>query len=179
MDVDNSPTTPRNRVEFADIGCGFGGLLTALAPMFPETLMLGKPQLGVQINRHLTFTVGLEIRVQVTQYVSDRIDALRLQHQQLAEKEQNGQPSEEVTPPIVTDPPALVLPPTKLAPGGYNNVSVIRANAMKFLPNFFEKGQVRYLILLQFSSPHLYYGFISVDQDILPLPRSTFQSSEA
>ena len=48
MDVDNSPTTPRNRVEFADIGCGFGGLLTALAPMFPETLMLGKSQLGVQ-----------------------------------------------------------------------------------------------------------------------------------
>ena len=30
------------RVEFADIGCGFGGLLVALAPMFPESLMLGK-----------------------------------------------------------------------------------------------------------------------------------------
>lgn len=29
------------RVEFADIGCGFGGLLVALAPMFPDTLMLG------------------------------------------------------------------------------------------------------------------------------------------
>jgi tRNA (guanine-N7-)-methyltransferase len=28
--------------EFADIGCGFGGLLVALAPMFPESLMLGK-----------------------------------------------------------------------------------------------------------------------------------------
>jgi tRNA G46 methylase TrmB len=29
-------------VEIADIGCGFGGLLFALAPMFPDTLMLGK-----------------------------------------------------------------------------------------------------------------------------------------
>jgi len=28
--------------EFADIGCGFGGLLIALAPLFPDTLMLGK-----------------------------------------------------------------------------------------------------------------------------------------
>jgi len=27
-------------------------------------------------------------------------------------------------------------------PGKYNNISVIRMNAMKFLPNFFEKGQV-------------------------------------
>lgn len=27
--------------EFADIGCGFGGLLVALAPLYPDTLMLG------------------------------------------------------------------------------------------------------------------------------------------
>lgn len=27
--------------EFADVGCGFGGLLITLAPMFPDTLMLG------------------------------------------------------------------------------------------------------------------------------------------
>jgi tRNA G46 methylase TrmB len=29
------------KVEFADIGCGYGGLLIALAPLFPETLMIG------------------------------------------------------------------------------------------------------------------------------------------
>jgi len=28
--------------EFADVGCGFGGLLIALAPLFPDTLMLGR-----------------------------------------------------------------------------------------------------------------------------------------
>lgn len=29
-------------VEVADIGCGFGGLLFALAPKLPNTLLLGK-----------------------------------------------------------------------------------------------------------------------------------------
>lgn len=29
------------KVEVADIGCGFGGLLFALAPKMPETLLLG------------------------------------------------------------------------------------------------------------------------------------------
>lgn len=29
------------KVEIADIGCGFGGLLFALAPKFPDTLILG------------------------------------------------------------------------------------------------------------------------------------------
>jgi tRNA (guanine-N7-)-methyltransferase len=53
--------------------------------------------------------LGMEIRVKVSDYVRDRIDALRQQH------------------------------------GGdkYQNISVIRGNAMKYLPNFFEKGQVR------------------------------------
>ena len=31
------PTT----VRFADVGCGFGGLLIRLSPLFPDTLMLG------------------------------------------------------------------------------------------------------------------------------------------
>ncbi|KAG0732756.1 hypothetical protein G6F23_014006 [Rhizopus arrhizus] len=30
----------QKKVEFADIGCGYGGLLIALAPLFPEKLML-------------------------------------------------------------------------------------------------------------------------------------------
>ncbi len=29
-------------VEVADIGCGFGGLLVALAPTMPDTLILGE-----------------------------------------------------------------------------------------------------------------------------------------
>jgi tRNA (guanine-N7-)-methyltransferase len=33
-------------VEIADIGCGFGGLLFALAPKFPDTLILGRSELN-------------------------------------------------------------------------------------------------------------------------------------
>lgn len=39
-----STETPRKLkqdVEVADIGCGFGGLLVALAPKLPDTLLLG------------------------------------------------------------------------------------------------------------------------------------------
>ncbi|KIJ25229.1 hypothetical protein M422DRAFT_59077 [Sphaerobolus stellatus SS14] len=98
------------RPEFADIGCGFGGLLIALAPLFPDTLIL-----------------GMEIRVQVTQFVEDRIAALRIK-----------QKSEDVKDPV---------------PGKYENVSVIRGNAMKFLPNFFEKHQLSKIFFL-FPDPH-------------------------
>ncbi|KAA8897856.1 putative methyltransferase-domain-containing protein [Sphaerosporella brunnea] len=94
------------RVEIADVGCGFGGLVVALAPRFPHTLIL-----------------GLEIRLQVTQYVEERIRALRLG---------GGGGGEEHS---------------------YENASVLRANAMKFLPNLFEKAQLRKLFLC-FPDPH-------------------------
>jgi tRNA (guanine-N7-)-methyltransferase len=42
------------------VGCGYGGLLVSLAPLFPETLML-----------------GIEIRGKVEEYVRQRIVALR------------------------------------------------------------------------------------------------------
>uniref|UniRef100_G3MQC9 tRNA (guanine-N(7)-)-methyltransferase n=1 Tax=Amblyomma maculatum TaxID=34609 RepID=G3MQC9_AMBMU len=55
--------TGDKQVEFADVGCGYGGLLVALSPMFPDTYM-----------------VGMEIRVKVSDYVQDRIKALRVKH---------------------------------------------------------------------------------------------------
>ena len=66
-----------NIPEFADVGCGFGGLLVALAPLFPESLMLGKWSLGRNLPLAYGYKQGLEIRVQVSQYVRDRIAALR------------------------------------------------------------------------------------------------------
>ncbi len=78
------------KVRFADVGCGYGGLLIKLGEMYPEKLSL-----------------GMEIRVKVSDYVQDRIKALRAQY-----------------------------------PNRYNNVACIRSNAMKYLPNFFQKGQV-------------------------------------
>ncbi|KAI8138936.1 guanine-N(7)--methyltransferase-like protein [Fennellomyces sp. T-0311] len=91
----------QKKVEFADIGCGYGGLLIALATVFPDKLML-----------------GMEIRTKVEDYVYERIKALRVQH-----------------------------------PGDYQNASIMRMNAMKFLPNFFEKGQLSKMFFL-FPDPH-------------------------
>ncbi|XP_076912719.1 tRNA (guanine-N(7)-)-methyltransferase-like [Bidens hawaiensis] len=49
------------KIEFADIGCGFGGLLISLATLFPDTLM-----------------IGMELRDKVTEYVKERVLALRV-----------------------------------------------------------------------------------------------------
>jgi len=91
----------KNSVRFADIGCGYGGLLVQLSPMFPDKNML-----------------GMEIRVKVSDYVRDRVEALRQQN-----------------------------------PGEYENVACLRSNAMKFLPNFFYKGQLEKMFFL-FPDPH-------------------------
>ncbi|KAF2018884.1 hypothetical protein BU24DRAFT_364202 [Aaosphaeria arxii CBS 175.79] len=90
-------------VEIADIGCGFGGLLFALAPRFPTSLIL-----------------GMEIRTSVTEYVQEKVRALRAQNS---------------------------------ATSGFQNAACIRANTMKFLPNFFAKGQLA-KIFLCFPDPH-------------------------
>lgn len=55
--------TSDQSVEFADIGCGYGGFLVTLGEMFPDR-----------------FAIGLEIRVKVSDYVMDRIKALRTLH---------------------------------------------------------------------------------------------------
>jgi tRNA (guanine-N7-)-methyltransferase len=35
------PPQMTRQIEMADIGCGFGGLLVALSPLFPDTLIIG------------------------------------------------------------------------------------------------------------------------------------------
>lgn len=96
-----SKLTNSRRVEFLDIGCGYGGLLVALSKMFPEKLML-----------------GLEIRVKVQQYVQYRIEGLR-----------------------------------KMYTGHYENIAVLRTNAMKYLPNYFHEGQIEKMFFL-YPDPH-------------------------
>ena len=131
---------------------------------------------------------GMEIRTQVTQYVSDKIRALRVSPGSIdpdnpnelnqftprsAESIKAATASNSIVAVVVTKevegPPAKkqktgkeqkkveeeaepeegvqvweginkdLLPPETYA---YGNVGVLRGNAMKFLPNFFEKGQV-------------------------------------
>eukprot|EP00271_Cylindrocystis_brebissonii_P013785 TRINITY_DN3405_c0_g1_i2.p1 TRINITY_DN3405_c0_g1~~TRINITY_DN3405_c0_g1_i2.p1 ORF type:complete len:333 (+),score=50.30 TRINITY_DN3405_c0_g1_i2:134-1132(+) len=95
------PSGERPLVRFADCGCGFGGLLVQLSPLFPETLM-----------------VGFELRDKVSEYVRERVQALRAQHS-----------------------------------GQYGNITAIRTNTMKFLPNYFFKGQLTKMFFL-FPDPH-------------------------
>ncbi|RAL01014.1 tRNA (guanine46-N7)-methyltransferase [Aspergillus ibericus CBS 121593] len=140
-------------VEVVDIGCGFGGLLVGLAGLLPETLM-----------------VGMEIRVAVLDYLTTRIQALRMQqqHQQKTQSQSQSQPpSSTSTPaPAPTTPAAddaetpsdAPAPPdpntsTALVPGGYQNISAIRSNTMKFFPNFFNKHQLS-KIFICFPDPH-------------------------
>lgn len=97
----------------------------------------------------------MEIRVQVTQYVSDKIRALRLnpgsvdpdnvadveaavaeRKQEILEGREEGELSR------VRGVKKELMPEIGYA---YGNVSVLRANAMKFLPNFFDKHQVSHL----------------------------------
>lgn len=88
-------------VKFADVGCGFGGLLFRLSPLFPDKLM-----------------VGIELRDKVSEYVKQKILTMRGDN-----------------------------------PGKYTNISVIRTNAMKYLPNYFHKGQLEKMFFL-FPDPH-------------------------
>jgi tRNA (guanine-N7-)-methyltransferase len=85
----------------------------------------------------------MEIRQQVTQYVSDRIKALRVAA------------AEEPTVPTADEDTNMETGSLQIAgtPGGFQNISVIRGNAMKFLPNFFHKHQLHTLFFL-FPDPH-------------------------
>lgn len=104
----NQPPTMTALPTVADIGCGFGGLLFALSPLLPSSLIL-----------------GLEIRVSVTEYVQEKIRALRAQ---------------------------AALSPNTTSPS-YANIACLRANTMKFLPNLFHKHQLSKLFLC-FPDPH-------------------------
>ncbi|KAJ9181105.1 hypothetical protein P3X46_009271 [Hevea brasiliensis] len=99
--VSSDQVDSNKKIQFADVGCGFGGLLISLSTLFPETLM-----------------IGMELRDKVTEYVKERISALRATN-----------------------------------PGQYQNISVVRTNSMKYLPNYFGKGQLSKMFFL-FPDPH-------------------------
>ncbi|PGH12351.1 tRNA (guanine-N(7)-)-methyltransferase [Polytolypa hystricis UAMH7299] len=150
-------------VEVADIGCGFGGLIVALAPLMPETLM-----------------VGMEIRVQVLDFVTQRINALRAQKPPPPVPNSASPQPKSPSASSITPSAALPLPPASAAataspsaspapttttttpapestsnqPGpSYQNISCLRSNTMKFLPNFFTHSQLS-KIFICFPDPH-------------------------
>ncbi|KAJ2891306.1 tRNA (guanine-N(7)-)-methyltransferase (tRNA(m7G46)-methyltransferase) [Coemansia aciculifera] len=137
------------QVEFADIGCGYGGLLVALAPLYPNTLM-----------------VGMEIRTKLVDYLQRRIEALRgFQHDLLANKSGSVE-WVDVRSKLSLEIAALDQPKAegeeelhdngethRLVPGHYENIAAMRINCQKYLPNFFKKGQLSKMFIL-FADPH-------------------------
>lgn len=157
-------------ITVADVGCGFGGLLVALSPLLPDDLI-----------------IGLEIRAQVTQYVHDRIMALKAQHSQRTPQAPKETQATTQSPPddlnlnqehdtahsllvsIPTAPPPLpsspsatpsqvptstsTSPPTNNNTSSFQNISVLRTNSMKFLPNLLPRASLAHIFFC-FPDPH-------------------------
>jgi tRNA (guanine-N7-)-methyltransferase len=75
----------------------------------------------------------MEIREKVTEYVLRRIEALRKEHASEHASESNGCNGGGGAP--------------------YQNVSAVRTNTMKYMCNYFSKGQLEKLFFL-FPDPH-------------------------
>jgi len=100
----------------------------------------------------------MEIRVSVTEFVENKIRAVR--QQQLNPAAIPSPPAADATTSAaaLTTTTAMADPttddlPTGPVSGGYQNISVLRANTMKFLPNFFPRSSLR-AIFLCFPDPH-------------------------
>ena len=65
-------------VDFADVGCGFGGLLIKLGENYPDEI-----------------SVGIEIREKVSSYVDARIKALRAENEGKCVPAQVASPKQE------------------------------------------------------------------------------------
>lgn len=136
-----NPELAPPQVQMADVGCGYGGLSIALSRLFPTRLIL-----------------GMEIRTKVVAYVNQRLGELhKLKYEKMEDVPLTGgsHPLIECAHPDLT--PSTVPPaaPTfaPLAFPMYHNVAAIETNAMKFLANFFFKGQLDKIFFL-FPDPH-------------------------
>jgi tRNA (guanine-N7-)-methyltransferase len=97
----------------------------------------------------------MEIRTSVLEYLSSRIHALRSQQQRLknnatsaSEQDSTAQPEAEAENTADDD-----IGTTKIYPGNFENITAIRSNTMKFLPNFFGHHQLS-KIFICFPDPH-------------------------
>ena len=131
------PKLTEGLIEFADIGCGYGGLLSkrtlklffylclvlvSLGPLFPNTKM-----------------IGMEIRVKVCDYVRQRIEALRQTTVNLCDARRFDI--------------SYLFFLCQTAGYAFDNVSVVRTNSMKTMPHFFGRGQLTKMFFL-FPDPH-------------------------
>ena len=104
----------------------------------------------------------MEIRTQVLDYLQTRIQALWYRQNQLKNSSSTSTSTQQPasSAPEQQDPSTTKETeeeeegsPNTLIPGNYENISAIRSNTMKFLPNFFGKHQLS-KIFICFPDPH-------------------------
>lgn len=140
------------KIEFADIGCAFGGMLFALAPHFPDTLM-----------------IGLEIRSKVVEFAQGKARALRAGEFQLPDPTATmaaaAGADAKKTDAAATSTHATTAPDAKLsAAHHYNNLWFQQSNVMKFGDCYFERGQLQKLV---FSHPDPHWKKSNVRRRII------------
>ncbi|POW21494.1 hypothetical protein PSHT_02385, partial [Puccinia striiformis] len=148
-------------VEFADVGCGFGGLLIAMAPLFPGKLMLDQAS-RLSIRRRQNSCTQSSTKI-IQQQKSLEGEGAKSAVESSNISESSPEHVNKIQPDQVTIPTANNVtadeeqddeaPIWVPKPGRFENVSVIRANAMKFSPNFFKKSQLSKMFFL-FPDPH-------------------------
>ena len=114
-------------------------------------------ELGIKDEPILIPIPGMEIRTSVLEYVTARIEALRKRQQYLktASQDPSAPAAQQTSTPQPTSDVAEdeVGTTTSLVPGNYENISGLRSNTMKFLPNFFGHHQLS-KIFICFPDPH-------------------------
>lgn len=119
-------------------------------------------RMAILIRSFLLYA-GIEIRPQVLEYVTSRIRVLRSQQDKLkAACTNTHSPTPSQSEPI-EDPKEhttandnnsdVSQSDMSLVEGGYQNISALRSNTMKFLPNFFARHQLS-KIFICFPDPH-------------------------
>jgi tRNA (guanine-N7-)-methyltransferase len=144
-------------VRFVDVGCGFGGLLIRLSPLFPDTLMLGL-ELRDKVRMHVPnlavmSAVGQACSTHLLQSCSMQacpLQVLPLQrHNGASEQDSCFDLKSWANDPQVSEyVKERVLAMRREKPGEYGNIACLRTNAQKHLVHYFRKGQLAKLFFL-------------------------------
>ncbi|KAL1508227.1 hypothetical protein AB1Y20_004344 [Prymnesium parvum] len=132
-----SPSPAAPHVEMVDVGCGYGSLLLELARLFPTQLIL-----------------GIEIRPKVVEYVQRKVLALR--HEAREPRAAAAAAAAAAAVAMANPETAGARHASRARDGSwltYDNVWAVHNNAMRFLPNFFQRGQLTKLFFC-FADPH-------------------------
>ena len=127
---------------FIDIGCGYGSLLLDLSAHFENTHVL-----------------GIEIRPKPVEYIQRKVLAIRCEapidlseSRHIGGGRDNGRANTEAGAWKRNEADNGIFGACRPRPA-YENVWAVHNNAMRFMPNFFARGQLKKLFFC-FADPH-------------------------